>query len=285
MRIFVKMDEKNRIKFFKSIKKEINSSWDKLYKKHSISKTMFFNYLSGKYNIPFELFSYLKEKYIKINIKYTLIKKEKYIEKEIYNHPFNIGIAELLGVLNGDGHISNDNNEICVVGNKLEKDYFLYLQNLFKNIFNINSTISYQDNHIKLRIYSRKLHNLLTQKYNLPKGNKKNKLKIPLKIMSSKQLIKAYIRGLFDTDGSFYIRREKDPVIEITSASFFFLKEIKELLNKLGFNVANGNKRLFIYRKKDIEKFFKEIKPSNNKHLNKYQNFMNNMSVGSLKAE
>ena len=75
-------------------------------------------------------------------------------------------------------------------------------------------------------------------------GEKKGKLFVPKQVFRRREWIIHYIRGLFDTDGSFYIRREKDPVIEISSADIRFLKEIKSTLNLLGFKMTGGNNKL-----------------------------------------
>ena len=108
----------------------------------------------------------------------------------------------------------------------------------------------------------------------MPKGNKIGKLKIPLQVLKSRVLLRSYIRGLFDTDGSFYIRRKKDPVIEITSIDNNFLKEIQNALILLGFNARISKNKTFIYNKKDINLFFNKIHPANKKHLKRYQNYL-----------
>ena len=73
---------------------------------------------------------------------------------------------------------------------------------------------------------------------------------------------------------SFYIRRKKDPVLEISSADPQFLNEVRKALISLDFNVAKGVNRIFIYNKEGIKRFFKLIKPANSKHLKKYQNYL-----------
>ncbi|MBS3086393.1 hypothetical protein J4422_01710 [Candidatus Pacearchaeota archaeon] len=232
---------------------------------------MFFNYLSGKYHIPLELFnSWKKIAEFKDNV--NVIEKERYLKKEIKEILLDENLAEVIGVLNGDGHISKNRKEICVVGNKNEKEYSEYLQNLFHKKLQIDFHLFFYGSCFKLKGYSVKLTDFFTKNYGLPKGNKMGKLHIPYQILVNKEFLIRYIRGLFDTDGSFYIRRKKDPVIEISSADDRFLKEITKALFSLGFNVSKGVNRLFIYRKNDIIKFYNVIKPSNSKHLKKYQN-------------
>ncbi len=271
---FIRLKNQDREKLFSLIKRNINSSWENFYPQFNISRTMFFNYLTGRYAIPKNLF-FLLEKIAAIKINdYKQIERDKYIKKEIVKPRMNSSLAEIFGILNGDGHISKFKHEICVVGDIREKNYCSYLKTLFQGAFGVSFTIYEADSYFKLRVYSIDISNFLTKTYGLPKGNKLGKLKIPEKVLTSKKWTISYIRGLFDTDGSFFIRRKKDPVIEISSADPIFLLEVKTALTSLDFNVAKGNKRIFIYQKEDIRRFFKVIKPANSKHLKKYQNYL-----------
>jgi len=274
MPIFISLPEKQRVNLFKQVKNNINCSWENFYPILRISRSSFYNYLGGRYFIPKNIFIRL-ENIAKIKVKKcSEIYRERYIEKKIKLPKMDSFLSEIFGVLNGDGHISQVNYEICVVGNLLEKEYYNYLKKLFENNLNLKFNIKLQNTHIKLRGYSKNLSNHLTIKYKLPKGNKLGQLKIPKQVFNHKNYIYSYIRGLYDTDGSFYIRRKKDPVVQITSADPIFLEEIRNTLISLDFHVAKGNQRIFIYNKKDIKRFFKEIKPANTKHLKKYQNYL-----------
>ena len=219
---------------------------------------MFFNYLSGRYNIPKKIFLKL-EKIADTKIEnYEENYQNKYMEKKIIQPKMNSFLSEIFGVLNGDGHLDFKNNEISVVGSVLEKDYFNYIKKLFENSFNLKFKIIQQNTKLKLRVYSKKLSKLLNEKYNIPKGNKIGKLRIPEQVYSSKKWLASYIRGLFDTDGTFYIRRKNDPVIEISSADGVYLKEICNVLILLGFSAKNYKKHISLYKKEDIEEFFKK---------------------------
>lgn len=284
MPLFIKINDTDRSQLFNSIKEQHNSSWSSFYPKINISRSSFFNYLSGRYPIPKEIFLKLEDK-SKFKVKdYEEVNCARFLKKTIRVPPLDSSLAEIMGILNGDGHISKSKYEICVVGNLNEEDYFNHIQNLFENTFKLNSKIYKLEHCIKLRMYSKELFDLLVRKYNLPKGNKMGQLTIPKQVLDSDRLLSPYIRGLFDTDGSFYIRRKKDPVLEISSADASFLVEIKEALCRLGFRTAKGKNRVFIYDKPSINLFFKIIKPSNTKHLKKYQNYLNLISAGDLKA-
>lgn len=276
MPIFIRLRKKERVLLFSTLKKSINSSWEDFYPILGISRPMFFNYLGGRYDIPKHIFLKL-EKFSGVKIgSYNEILKDKYVLKNIEKPKEDIYFAEILGVLNGDGYISKQNHEICVVGNLLEKEYFDYLKELFESTFKLKFSLGEFPTYIKLRTYSKELSNLLNKKYGLPTGNKLGSLKIPKQVLISRKFLRTYIRGLFDTDGGFTLRRKKDPIINFTSADPNFLNEVKKVLINLGFKVAKrGSKKIFIYHPKHVKIFFETVKPANSKHLKNYQNYVN----------
>jgi hypothetical protein len=273
---FIILNNKEKVKLFLRTKENKHLSLNKLPKLLGISRTSLFNYYSRNWPIPLELFKKLK-KYSKIkNIKTKKINKTRFLKNNPTIPILDKFLSEILGILNGDGHISKYKYEINVVSDSRDIEYNEYIKDLFEKTFEIPmSSIKLKGNAIKLRIYSIDLHKELTLKYNLPIGKKKGNLKIPKAILSSRDFLIPYLRGLFDTDGSFYLRRDFEPVIQFTSADIVFLNEIRSVLINLGFRVSKGNQRIFIYNKEDIKKFFNLIKPSNSKHLKKYQNYLN----------
>jgi len=275
MDVYISFSENQRKKFFNILKEKINCSWENFYPNYKISRSMFFNYLSGRYFIPKNLFLDWKKIVDDSNIIFVENVKVKYLPKKIPKIIFDENLAEILGILNGDGHVSKFKHEICVVGDLKEKDYFDHLKKLFEKKFKLAFTLRKEDHAFKLRCYSKDLSNLLVSEYRLPKGNKMGKLKIPKQVFASEVFIKGYIRGLYDTDGSLYFRRKNEPVIQITSADPLFLKEVHKALSLLGFSVSKGNQRIFIYKKEQIKRFFSDIKPANSKHLKKYQSYIN----------
>lgn len=274
MTIFLSIKDSERGKFFEKLKSQIGYSWEKFYPKYDISRATFFNYLSGRKDIPKKLFLEWQKLIGNFPISFKEEERQEYLPKSIPKISMDKKLSEIIGILNGDGHLSKVNYEVCVVGDLKEKNYFTYMKKLFEDKLGILFTLREEKAYYKLRCYCKELSEFLSRTYKLPKGNKLGKLKIPKAIKQNGTLLKSYIRGLYDTDGSFYIRRKKDPVVQITSADNSFLKEVRNALVILGFTVSKGDQRVFIYDKKDVEKFFEEIKPANNKHLKKYQKYL-----------
>jgi DNA-binding transcriptional regulator WhiA len=151
---------------------------------------------------------------------------------------------------------------------------------LFRDLFEVNVKIKEQDhnNTIKSVVNSKMLSQFLTNKFKIPKGKKKGSLHIPKQILKRKKLLRPYIRGLFDTDGSFYLRRKTSMVISIASRDPPYLEEVKQALIFLNYKPSVSGKNLCVYKQEQIKLFFKEIGSSNKKHRNKYDNFIKKIS-------
>ncbi|PLW80733.1 hypothetical protein C0585_01145 [Candidatus Woesearchaeota archaeon] len=274
---YINFSKSEQLEFMTKIKQEINESWDSIAKKLEINRSMIFFYRNGHSKISqinYEKLCKLaniKEsinlKFIEINNKKNTIKIPKLTET----------LSEFIGSLAGDGHINNINYEVSISMDKnVDSDYSNHTQLLFKKLFNLKAKKHTQKNSTKCYVYSKELVEFLSEKYKIPIGKKKEKLKIPLKIKKNNLLLKAYIRGVFDTDGSFHRHRPKDAMLGISSRDESFLNEIEESLKKLKFPTYRKLKDVYIYNKKEIDRFFKEIKPSNRKHTKKYNFYLKN---------
>lgn len=202
-------------------------------------------------------------------------------------------LAELIGVILGDGHISYYNPRkkvatyhIRIAGNSIkDSDYFYkYLKPLTEEIFKTESSIHKSNvfNCIYLTITGKRVVEFFI-KVGLKPGNKiKNNLGIPFWIRKNKSLLRACIRGLFDTDGCMYELKPNWPgLFQLNFKNYDkrLIKDVREALLKLGFNVSKINhNQLYITRKNDIHKFYKEIGFSNQRLLNKYLEFSSHHS-------
>jgi DNA-binding transcriptional regulator WhiA len=113
-----------------------------------------------------------------------------------------------------------------------------------------------------------------------PVGRKANTLRMPKLIFNNHEYWKAYVRGMFDSSGSLYLRRTagkyRNPVIEISSPSLAHLTQLKEILHDLDFHfwLEKSNLKIRMAGRKNMERFFKEISPHNNTKLKKFATIM-----------
>ena len=273
-RIVLKTKEKLKCGGFRGLAKKLN-----------ISKTTLLRYYNGEAKIPYYFYNKLS-RIIKIKENPKLM-EISHTRKEILKPILDKYLSEFLGIMAGDGHVSGISYEVSVTGHMVYDRGFItkHVVPLFIKLFDILPSIQIQHeyNKIKCLVYSKKMVDFLNQNYNLPIGSKDNKLRIPQKILNDRNLVISFIRGVFDTDGSFHRHHEKDAAIELISGDKRFLNDLYLSLKLLNFHPSIGTKRLFLYRKDEIDKFFNVIKPANTKHLKKYQIYKNTGKVPLLK--
>lgn len=182
-------------------------------------------------------------------------------------------LAEFVGCMIGDGHIGTRNNEISITGNKiLDLGHFFYICKLCETLFGITPKVYVhkKTNVSKIKFYSKEVRCFLN-KLGLSRGKKvKSNLKIPKIYFLDKELLKPCIRGIFDTDGCICRHRKNDPMIEIDSYNKKLRESILKGLKSLNFKVSVSGRKIYIYSKRDIIKFFDEIGSKNTRHTIKY---------------
>ena len=186
-------------------------------------------------------------------------------------------LAEFIGILIGDGHIAKDGKEISIVENKLlDISHMKHTSNLIKRLFGITPKIylgkGYHSGAVRCKFYSKKVQEFLIKYFGFQRGNKMEyKLEIPKQFFSDKKLLAACLRGIFDTDGGIYHHRRRDPMIEIDSYNVHLKHSIVSALKTLGFTVTFSGRRIYIYAKNEISKFFEIVGSNNLRNNYKYQ--------------
>lgn len=206
--------------------------------------------------------------------------KKNFIHPDIEDPLF----LEFYGALLGDGWIGKYNyknkviNLFGISGHIIQdKEFIDYLRTIVRKIF-------YRKGYIKekplsgsreLQFSHKELLNFFNKKLGFPVGKKIN-LKINNKLAGLDfKKTKHIIRGIFDTDGSFYY--DKTPVgnpypcISIQMKAPILIKQINDILLGVGFKVTYRKKKNMITLKgnKQLNKWMKEIGSSNPKHINK----------------
>ena len=163
---------------------------------------------------------------------------------------------------------------------KLDRKFFIYCKNNIKKLFKRNAYLKEKPrfNVVELQFSNKSLLEFFEKKLNFPVGKKIN-LKIHKKIYSlGFDKLKHVIRGIFDTDGCFYL--DKTPVgrpypcISIQMKAPFLINQLNDILIKKGFKVyhyqrADKYDRITLKGQIQLNKWMKEIGSSNPKHLRK----------------
>lgn len=212
-----------------------------------------------------------------------------FLVKEIKTPSKNIKLAELVGALTGDGGLSLRQVHLYL-NLKKDKQYARILVNLITELFGLGVGQMQREGEstLVLTVSSTKLVSFLKNN-GLPVGNKiKQEIDIPSWIYWRKSWGKAFLRGLFDTDGCTYVDHHKYKnqtyghiCVAITSYSEKLLLSVYGLLLNLGYKPTLNNKRNILLRKEnEVLRFFEEIKPHNNAHRDIVKKFMEEYRSG-----
>ncbi len=125
----------------------------------------------------------------------------------------------------------------------------------------------------RFKFYNKTIHDFLVNKIGLPKGNKvKSKgLRIPKIYFANKKCLCCCLRGLFDTDGGIHKHRKHDPMIEFDSYNKELRNSIYKALLSLNLKSSISRRKVYIYAKKDIDKFFKIVGSKNIRNTMRYK--------------
>lgn len=220
---------------------------------------------------------------MKFNNNFQLNKKD--LEKGLkFPKKMSEELAELIGIHFGDGSMDNKHNytyKLSYACNIVEKQYANYLINKFQKLFNVSLSkiLNQKKSCIILYLYSKTLCKFFNEMLEIP-YSPKNNLQISSIILSKKEYLISFIRGLFDTDGCITIQRfdkYKYPLIKISTKYRNFAQSISKALKSLNINsfISTKSGRNFIgydvtIRNKEAKKFFQIIGSNNSKNIEKW---------------
>jgi intein/homing endonuclease len=313
--------------FFNEIKTNSKLSWNKIAHQINTNRSMLDNYRKRKILLPEPKFDLLvnflnqsRKTYfidktskkdenwgqIKGGLKaYSLNKKHfdagrnkvNAMNKVKYefdiNMPLSEELCEFLGVIIGDGCTNKYKNlyQTQIAGDKL-LDNGYYTNNLIpicERLFGISPKIVIRPKGIYLNIYSKRVFELLTQRFSIPRGIKCYSVRIPNEILkANSSLLRATLRGMFNTDGGVGLDRRKvykKPYIRInyTSASEKLMNQLHDILIDLKIphslhvnsNPINKCQVIQINGENNVKLFIDNIGFSNPRHLNKVKYLVN----------
>ncbi len=191
--------------------------------------------------------------------------KHTYKNKYINIEPLELTpeLSEFLGILNGDGTTSKS-GLIRITGNCIEDivHHRKRVNHMINSLFDKKVRQGVGNNVISSSFTSRKISKQL-ENLGVPIGRKED-LRIPNIIMEDLDLLRHYLRGLFDTDGTLCRRNKHN--IRVGYGSFKdegFTKDVLNGLRQLRFNslsfTSYQRTRVEIISDLEVIRFFKEI--------------------------
>lgn len=200
--------------------------------------------------------------------------------KAIREPKFSVELAELVGILLGDGGIAKY-QVVVTLNSETDKEYVIYVASLFKKLFGVTSGVHKVRGSLAINIaVSRsRLVKFCVEKLGLKIGNKvRQQVDIPQWVKNNKEFQIACVRGLVDTDGSIFTHRYRSngkyysyKKFDYTSVSQPLLHSAYEILKSNGLHPRPyRGKSLRIDSIADMKKYFEIFGTSNPKHLKRY---------------
>ena len=220
--------------------------------------------------------------------------KKKWGVKDLTEPKEDKKLAELSGIILGDGHIESyikGKRIRCYamqVSGDLSNDFeYLskYVTELIKEVFKEKPKLKKvpKENGVYIRIYGKNIV-LFLEKKGLKAGNKKkNNQGIPNWIKDDDIYLIECLRGLIDTDGSVHYISRGNKNIRISFTSYIpkLIYDVRESLLRLGVHPSKiiKNNQIFLSRKEDISLYMKLIGFNNQKHLKRFESLENKAPV------
>lgn len=219
------------------------------------------------------------DRLIKLGIKPCPYLKPRYLAKRInITLPtYSTKLAEFVGIMLGDGHISHCPAQFYISISELDKGYPLHVANLLSDLFHTHVTFTCRQKK------QTKLVNIMISSVDLVKhlvtlglksSNKvKAQVNVPGWIRKNKHYHKPFIRGLFDTDGSIY-NLKFGVQIAFCNCSQPLLKTTRQMLIEQKYHPSKiSGHKFYLTKQNDLRKYIKEIGFGNPKHQTRAQLF------------
>jgi intein/homing endonuclease len=183
-------------------------------------------------------------------------------------------LAEVFGILIGDGGINNPWQANVTLNTVADADYIPFVAKLLRELFTAIPAIRTRKKRSAtvVSLASISVVDFLVSK-GIRRGNKlKAGLEIPGWILCKKAYKIACVRGLVDTDGCLILhihtvsgRKYKNLYLSFSSASPKLLEQVASILIELGLSVsfATSKKELLLYGARDVERYLRVIGSSN----------------------
>ena len=174
----------------------------------------------------------------------------------------NIELAELIGIILGDGHLHkfSRTERLIITCNSKKRRYIDRINSMITKVFDKSPSILKRktENTIDISLYQCEL----SKRLGILPGNKIiNNVGIPEWIKEKKKYATSCLKGLFETDGCF----QKDPAnyaqfIELKNLCKRLREDAYSMMVTLGYNPQISAKYVRLARKEEVYSFINLIK-------------------------
>ncbi len=166
----------------------------------------------------------------------------------------NAKLAELLGVVLGDGHICKypRTEELRLTSHSDNLGFIERYRVIMKDVFGKDPSIvkNNQNNSTKIGFYEKNI----SERTGIPVGARKDlSIPVPDWILAKKQYIVGYLRGLYEAEGSFSVHLPTyTHKFHFSNLNRSMLDNVEMLMKKLGFHPHRDSKSVQLSRKNEV---------------------------------
>lgn len=213
---------------------------------------------------------------------YSSLRFPKKSHRKIINVPGESKeLAELFGILFGDGGINNKWQLVISLNSNSDFEYAQYISKLLNSLFKIRVFAKKRPNQNTLVLVcsSINLVNFLVSKGSV-RGNKViQQIDIPNWINNNLEYQKFFVRGLVDTDGCLFIHNHivrhklyRNIGFCFTNSSKKLIISVAKILERLGIDphITDKGRRIYLYSFKNVIAYLNIFGSSNPRILKKY---------------
>jgi len=175
----------------------------------------------------------------------------------------------LLGIILGDGCLKHSARgkrntwSVQITSNSFEK--IELLKKMCYGLFGVTASVYDYETYYNLHLFSKPLVMVLNGRYGIPVGLKYSSLKVPEIVLKKANWKKAFVKGVFESDGNIYDYRGRKSV-QLRQKSKKFLDEIRQVCATLGisfnrpyYDKANNSWVLWTCKNEVVGNFINKI--------------------------
>lgn len=208
----------------------------------------------------------------------------------------SILLAELLGIIYGDGSIGNPWQVVISLNSITDAGYAKYVSSLILSLFGLEPRLRKRpdQNTLIVVLTSTTAVDFLVEK-GAARGNKLINTKgVPSWILANDNYKRFFVRGIVDTDGCIYfhnhfVKGKKYVNIGLcfTNYSPEIVSEISSILaiSSIKAHITDKGRRIYLYSEKQVAKYLEEFGSSNPRILEKYKSWRSRIVVHSTRLE
>lgn len=190
-----------------------------------------------------------------------LAKKDGLIRSKYPTFSKDGDLAELVGVILGDGHIRKFPrvDELSIFSNSNNHGFIKRYSELVEKTFDQKPAITKhgKGNCVRIRIYQKNIALRLNVSYS-PRGLLR--IKIPPWILKNNKFIVRYLRGLYEAEGCYCVHKSTSTYkVFFSNANASMLNNVFRLVRRFGFHPHKDALRVQISRKKEVFDFLNLI--------------------------